>query len=347
MGAAAAATRAALVARVVAATGEAPASLCPLGLRGPRDARCRVFDAEPLVARLQRAGRGMRLCTELGGVSEFHAAARFALASCPPNAPAGLSELFIFTDGSAAPPACPDASAWLGWSAVCVGRCGTGCNFLGALFHGMAGSGDVVQQNPVGDSTMELAAVLWARVWVVISCPPCSACIATDSLFWFNVAEALWSVGGHAQVACLRPSMLLFASQITDVRFEHVRAHEGNPFNELADGLAKRAAGGVVAPLSDDVSRWLVCGGSVIWEWLRGLPLGTRGAYPPVCDGFFVFPEARSCVGPSSLVRHAAIDVVKDHCSTDVLACVRFSFSMFVFLVAVVPAIGSSRGGLR
>ena len=193
------------------------------------------------------------------------------------------------------------------------------------MFHGVAGSGDVVQHDPVGDSnTMELAAVLWALVWVVISCPPCGVCIATESLFSSNVAEALWSVGGHAQLACLCPSMLLIASPITYVRFEHVRAYEGNPFNELADGLAKRAAGGVVAPLSDDVSRLLVCSDSVTWELLHGLPPETRGAYPPVCDGSFVFPEARSSVVPSSLVKHAAIDVVKDHCSTDVLACVHF-----------------------
>ena len=47
----------------------------------------------------------------------------------------------------------------------------------------MDGSGDVVQHDPVGDSnTMELADVLWALDWVVISCPPCSVCIATDSL---------------------------------------------------------------------------------------------------------------------------------------------------------------------
>ena len=193
----------------------------------------------------------------------------------------------------------------------------------------MSGSGDVVQHDPVGDSnTMELAAVLWALVWVVISCPPCSVCIATDSLFSFNVAEAPWSVGGHAQLACLCSSMLLIASQITDVRFEHVRAHEGNPFNELADGLAKRAAGGVVAPtLPDDVSRLLVCSDSVTCQWLHGLPPETLGANPPFRDGSlesFAFPEARSCVELCSPVKRVAIDAVKDHCSTDVFACVHF-----------------------
>ena len=167
--------------------------------------------------------------------------------------------------------------------------------------------------------------MLWALFWVVISCPPCSVCIATDSFFSSNVAEALWSVGGHAQLACLCSSLLLIARQIIDVRFEHVKAREGNnPFNELADGLAKRAAGGVVAPLPVDVSLLLVCSDSVTWEWLHGMLPETRGAYPPLCDGSFVFPEARSNVVLGSLVKHVANDVVKDQCSTDVFACVHF-----------------------
>ena len=214
-GADAAATRAALVAGLVAGTGDAPAPAGPPGPRGPRDARCPVFDREPLAVRLQRAGRGMQLCSDLGDVSEFHAAASLALSSCPPCAPAGLSELFIFTDGSASSPARPDASARLGWSAVCVGCCGTGYHFLGALFHGRDGSGDVVQHDPVGDSnTMELAAVLWALVWVAISCPPCSVCIATDSLCCRNVTEAIWGDGRHDMLARLSSSMLLIASQV-------------------------------------------------------------------------------------------------------------------------------------
>ena len=90
----------------------------------------------------------------------------------------------------------------------------------------MGGSGDVVQHDPVGDSNaMELAAVLWALVWVVISCPPCGVCIATDSLFTCNVTEAIWGVGRHEQLARFCASMLLIARQVTDVRFEHVKAH--------------------------------------------------------------------------------------------------------------------------
>ena len=222
-------------------------------------------------------------------------------------------------------------TARLGWSAVCVGRCGTGYHFLGALFHGMAGSGDVVQHDGVGDSNaMELATVLWALVWVVISCPPCGVCIATDSLFSSNVTEALWSVGGHHQLACFCSSVPLIARQITDVRFEHIRAHGGNPFNELADGLAKRAAEGVVAPLPVDVASLLVCRDNVTWEWLHCLPPEIRDAYPPLCDGSFVFSEVRSSVESCSFLKSVATDTdavdvdAKVCCSTDVIAYVLF-----------------------
>ena len=184
-----------------------------------------------------------------------------------------------------------------------VGRCGTGYHFLGALFHGLDGSGDVVQHDPVGDSnTMELAAVLWALVWVVISCPPCSVCIATDSMFSCNVAGATWSAGGHAQLACMCSSLLLVARQVAEVRFEHVKAHDGNPFNELADGLAKRAARGSVAPVPGDVARLLVGSNSVAWEWMHCMPPESRGSYPPVRDGACVFSEVRSSVDPASLM---------------------------------------------
>ena len=79
--------------------------------------------------------------------------------------------------------------------------------------------------------------------------------------------------------------MLLIARRVTDVRFEHVKAHDGNPFNELAACLAKRAAGGVIAPLPADVSSLLACCDSVAWEWLQGLPPAARDAYPPLRDG--------------------------------------------------------------
>ena len=170
----------------------------------------------------------MGLCTGLGGVSEFHTAARYALDSCPPSVLVGLSELFIFTDGSAAPPACPDASARLGWSAVCVGRFGTGYRFLGAVFHGMSGSGGVVQHGPVGDSsTMELAAVLWALVWVVISCPHFAACASPLALYSClmllkpsGVLEAMPSLHVFVRQCCSLPdrSLMLALSMLKPMR---------------------------------------------------------------------------------------------------------------------------------
>ena len=156
-------------------------------------------------------------------------------------------------------------------------------------------------------------------------------CIATDSLFACNVAEATWSAGGHAQLACMCSSLLLVARQVAEVRFEHVKAHGGNPFNELADGLAKRAAGGIVAPIPGDVARLLVCSNSVAWEWMHGMPPETRGSYPPVQDGSFVFCEARSTVDPASTIKNDATDAggvvagAGGCCSMDVMACVMFA----------------------
>ena len=114
-------------------------------------------------------------------------------------------------------------------------------------------------------------------------------CIATDSMFSCNVAEAAWSAGGHAQLACMCSSLLPVARQLTEVRFEHVKAHDCNPFNELADGLAKRAANGSVTPIPAEVSMLLVCSNSVAWEWMHHMAPAARGSYPPVRDGSFVF----------------------------------------------------------
>ena len=97
-----------------------------------------------------------------------------------------------------------------------------------------------------------------------------------------------------------------------------------NPFNELADCLAKRAAGGVVAPLPVEVSRLLDCRDSVTWEWLHDVPPDVRGAYHPLLDGCYVFDEVRLSVRPCSFVRDDAGVVVDSDRNTDVTACVSF-----------------------
>ena len=165
--------------------------------------------------------------------------------------------------------------------------------------------------------------MLWALVLVVISCPTCSVCITTDSLFSRNVTEAIWGAGRHEQLARLCSSMLLIASQVMGEGFEHVKAHEGNPFNELADCLAKRAAGGVDAPLLVEVAHLLHCHDSETWEWLHGVPHDVRGAYPPLRDGCFVFDEVRSSVSPCCIATDGAGDA-GNVSSTDVIACISF-----------------------
>ena len=220
-------------------------------------------------------------------------------------------------------------------------------HFLGALFHGLTGSGDVVLHDPVGDSnTMELAAVLWALVWVVISCPPCSVCISTDSMFACNVADATWSAGGHAQLACMCSSLLLLARQVAEVRFEHVKAHGGNPFNELADGLAKRAARGSVAPIPGDVARLLVRSNSVAWEWMHGAltpPCGKVLSFSARCGLLLILPVSLRLRPLALAVMIPVLVVVAARMSLHVLC---LPLSMCVLLATVAAAASSLLGDL-
>ena len=62
------------------------------------------------------------------------------------------------------------------------------------------------------------------------------------------------------------------------------------------------------------------------WEWLHGVPLNVRCAYPPLCDGCFVFDEVRSSVSHCCIAKDGAGDAGTG-CSTDVIACVSFGSS--------------------
>ena len=59
--------------------------------------------------------------------------------------------------------------------------------------------------------------------------------------------------------------MLLIARQVTDVRFEHVKAHEGNPVNDLM-AVLPREPREVSLPRSLSTSSLLDCHDSVTWE---------------------------------------------------------------------------------
>ena len=126
----------------------------------------------------------------------------------------------------------------------------------------------------------------------------------------------------------------------SDVRFEHVKAHEGNPFNELADGLAKRSVGGVVAPLPLDVSRLLVCCDSVTWEW-------THVVLTHRCVTGLSFSLRLVRALSLAVLLGVASDVETVHCSTDVVACVHLGSFNVCTLGDVVVAASSLWGGQR
>eukprot|EP00972_Heterocapsa_arctica_P090755 13391642-Heterocapsa_arctica.AAC.1 len=124
-----------------------------------------VFDGDPLLQLVIRAGRGMQLWHKVEEVPDLHPAAAFALRAWPHTWPAALEAVSIFTDGSVGP-AAPDGShgETKGWSLVVVGRCGSDFHFLGALFHEAAGSGPALDERSDSNG-MELAALIWALTW--------------------------------------------------------------------------------------------------------------------------------------------------------------------------------------
>eukprot|EP00972_Heterocapsa_arctica_P101139 14907269-Heterocapsa_arctica.AAC.1 len=85
---------------------------------------------------------------------------------------------------------------------------------------------------------MELAALIWALTWVIAARITCPIVLETDSLFALSVLESRWNPGVYEALADIGSALLALARLQTDVQWQHVHAHEGHPWNELADCLA-------------------------------------------------------------------------------------------------------------
>jgi len=178
---------------------------------------------------------------------------------------------------------------------VVIGTRGATYHVLGALCHAAQGSGGFLDDARWNDSNdMEIAAVIWALTWVLASGLTCPVSLGSDSLFALNTAQSHWDPGSHSDVAEFAAAFLLtMTRQATDIKCNYIRARDGHQWNELADGLAKRAARGTSCRLPPHLCRVLSRDSGLRWEWLRSADDGWyqsrlsrfTGATLPLCYG--------------------------------------------------------------
>ena len=102
------------------------------------------------------------------------------------------------------------------------------------------------------NNTGELSAVCEALIYVRDFLMGSDVCIHHDSTYAVNVITGEMKAKKNKALVEKGASLLLEARGSCDVRFEHVKAHSGHKWNDLADSLAKRGATGDVCA----VGRW-------------------------------------------------------------------------------------------
>jgi len=102
------------------------------------------------------------------------------------------------------------------------------------------------------NNTGELSAICEALIYVRDTLGCCEVCIYHDSTYAANVITGEMKAKKNKALVERGAALLLEARGSCDVTFEHVKAHSGHKWNDLADSLAKRGATGDVC----DAGRW-------------------------------------------------------------------------------------------
>ncbi|CAE7939330.1 unnamed protein product, partial [Symbiodinium necroappetens] len=148
----------------------------------------------------------------------------------------------LYTDGSATP-----ARGTSGYAVVILGHAGSETALLGSLGDQIAGN----QASPwVPDGPLALhaehIAIAVALLWTmqmrgVIEVVQCSLYFDCTAAGWSATGQ--WQTSGPASEFVHHLYMTAKAMPGITVEFAHVRGHSGDPWNDLADHIAKTAAG--------------------------------------------------------------------------------------------------------
>ena len=233
-----------------------------------------------------------------------HPAARQLLAHClagPTLSGEVWDHIHIFTDGSF------DGSR-SSWAFCVLALLGPDLHFLGwAGDHVVTDAADPVYLGASEHSALhgEQSALAWAAFWA-LQAPPCRALgFSSDCETAIGQVTGRCGWAGTAELAAAgRHIMQVLASGRPEFQGDvrHVRSHQGQPANELVDGLAKyvcRQRRGSPDPHQLLLTSWHRSG-ALPWAWLLVESVLRPSLWPQLCGFSFVDQDRHTDQDPLS-----------------------------------------------
>ena len=244
--------------------------------------------------------RVVNLCRVLPATDCLHHDTLTAVAQLSPwSAATPLCRVSLFVDGSYT-----DSECLAGWAVVAIGHLECGNCLLG-FAAGPTGAGrhsKCLSDGPPSAHLAELDALAFA-LGIAASSDGVEYTVYYDCVSAAGVATLDFTAHAHTEYAPRLAALRILADQRRNhVAFEHVRSHTGNPFNELADVLAKEAARGCRRWSADP--RAFVdafCSGSICHQWWTVTDLVPQGCLPGLDDDGNTIPGVPESAPPSCL----------------------------------------------
>lgn len=193
--------------------------------------------------------------------------------------------LTIYTDGSFLPSLGHGA-----WACACLNTTSTPWRNCGILTHQQAGSLPESWDHPPSSPLAELTAAIWTVVWL-LSCPPETAELCTDSALVVQVVSGrVGPVCLLSQPVVLLQSLLSLLRTRCSVSVRHTKAHSGEAWNEVVDGVARATA---ATPHLSATELPVHILGVTPWEWLPHAPSTMKNALPTVAPNGIVLAMPR------------------------------------------------------
>ncbi len=283
---------------------------------------CRIPGFQNMVGRIAAATFCPFVRLDVDGV-DIHPAAKVAMGMLPlwpwflemPAAGSchhSFARVHVYTDGSFICRA--DGSKGIGWAVVLLVEAGDGAlAFAGHFRAGRSLDRGLIDASGVADNnTAERLAIAWATLWAIANVPTAAVHIHSDSQIALSEAQYGPTIQGDSPLAQVVAGLNTALRARNEVVYFHVHSHEWQPWNELADSLAKSAALTDFLPDMPSLQQILDLGPSeaivvdhVAWLFLTMLPADRARAYPTVQGDALVTPIAVGSRRPEALLRPA------------------------------------------